>query len=701
MLTVVSPSPWIIRSELLDRVRVFHPGLSSSPGLRQHCGSLLHRTHWLLSHRINALSSTVVIRFHPRQRGDITLLLERCFIEPVADSGLEQALAAGSRVTDITHSSSFKQALRSGAICGSALLIDSIVAIPSFGLGLLATMLSLPLLRELYEQLKERLKGEVDSRHLLPPASVEVALSATLIGSGLARESLVEGLLGSSTSAIQSLSENTEGSSSEFFVFLERLKTSVMLRCIGSKPEEASLRPIGDVQVGQRYRVIDEDHVYLPSRVVQGELVVTNSLTDGSSLPFRVVPGDPLAFGAFVLSGDGICEVVQSFSEITAFQIDDTLLEKAALSSFQQRFTSLYELLLSPVQLGFGVWSLLNGLTERAIGLLAFNPAKDSERALLSSEESALVDMALNNVHISDSRVLETLIDVSHVLISVDAMRQLGSFSYKQSLSKGAYDFDCDLLQILWAIASDLGADPSCVFWGILSDVPENHPVLQSLEVNIGESDQGLYRVVLEGHSEILIRFEEKAGSIHAFFSTEEAALGGISIAWQPSQEFQTVMSQLRDLGITVATVGAHTGRTRESEDRKFKLRELQSQGAKVAYLGDVIDDIAAMAAADVAIGLAEDQQGFISNTVCDVVLGADVVWLSRLFVLSHNFVRANRFNTNLIVGSSILLAAASFVATFSPLQTIFLFNAAPVIAEINTLLSLNASSSRIQSKPS
>ncbi|WP_186498938.1 hypothetical protein [Synechococcus sp. A15-24] len=655
----------------------------------------MHRTHWLLSHRINAVSSTVVIRFHPRQRDEITLLLERCFIEPVADSGLEQALAAETRITDITHSSSFQQALRSGVICGSVLLIDSILAIPPLGLGLVATMLSLPLLREFIEQVKERLKGEVDSRQLLPPASVEVALSAMLIGSGLARESLVEGLLGSSTSALQSISENTDGSSSEFFVFLERIKTSVMLRCVGTKSEGSSLCPIGDVQVGQRYRLIDEYHVYLPSRVVQGELVVINSLSDGSPLPFHVIPGDFLAFGAFVLSGDGICEVVQPFSEIAAFQIEDTLLEEEPLSVFQQRLSSLYDILLPPVQLGFGVWSLLNGLTERAIGLLAFNPAEDSEHASLSSAESALVDMALNNVHISDSRVLDTLSDVSHVLVSVDAMRHLGSYSYEQNLSKDASGFGCDLLQILWAIVSHLGADPSSVFWGILSDVLEKHPTLQSLEVNLGESDQGLYHVVLEGQPKVLIRFEEKGESIHALFSTSDASLGGLTIVWRPSPEFESVMSQLCELGIAVSTVGSHSGRTREPQDRKSKLHELQKNGSKVAYLGDVVNDIAAMAAADVAIGFSEDEKGFISKTVCDVILGGDIHWLSRLFVLSRNYVQSNHFNTNLIVVSSILLAAASFAATFSPLQTIVLFNAAPVIAEINTLRSLNFSRTR------
>ena len=39
--------------------------------------------------------------------------------------------------------------------------------------------------------------------------------------------------------------------------------------------------------------------------------------------------------------------------------------------------------------------------------------------------------------------------------------------------------------------------------------------------------------------------------------------------------------------------------------------------------MGDVIDDISAMASADVAIGLAEDEKGFISKIICDVMLAA------------------------------------------------------------------------------
>ena len=691
-----SSSTWQIRSELSDRVRVFHPGLSSSPGLRRHCGSLLHRTHWLLSHRINAISSTVVIRFNPSQKNELTLLLERCFVEPFADSSLEHVLSEESFVTDIAHSSSFHQSLKNGLIFGSVLLLDSLVVLPPFSLGLVAALLSLPILREFSEQIKSRLSGELDPPHVLPPASVELALNFTLIGSGLARESLVEGFLSSSTSALQSISENNDGTSSEFYVFLDRLKTAVTLRCESVDQESSSLCSLGNIAVGQHYFVKHAEHVYLPSRLVQGELVITNSLFDGSSLPFRVVAGDLLPFGAFVLSGEGRCEVVESFSQIELFQIDDTRLHEMNLSGLQQRLSFLYSALVPPVQLGFGLWSLFTGFTERAIGLLAFNPMEDSERSTVSSAESALLDMALNGVHITDARVLSTLTDVKHIVISIDALRYLGTFSYEQRPVHNDDHPSLDLIQILCAICEYLCADPSSVFWGILYDVPSVGLKLQSLQVNVGESDQAVYSVSLDGYKEISIRFTQSDDLIKVQFSGQSGSLGDIYISWSPDEAYVTTIHQLNQLGVDVSVVGSHSGRFSEFKDRKARVLELQHQFGSIAYLGDVIDDIPAMAVADVAIGLSEDDQGFISKTVCDVLLAGDFLWLARLMQLSRNFVQANRFNTSLIVGSSLILTVASIAATLSPLQVIFLFNAAPVIAELNTLRALNSSSSRV-----
>ena len=145
--STLAESPWQIRSCLAGRLRVIHPGLSDSTGLRRHCAGVLHRTHWLLSHRINGLSGTLVIRFPSHEQDQIDLLLHQCFIDPFGDSKLESILSSESTIRDIVRSSSFRSALRTGATCGSILLIDSLIALPPLGMGLAATIFSFTLIR--------------------------------------------------------------------------------------------------------------------------------------------------------------------------------------------------------------------------------------------------------------------------------------------------------------------------------------------------------------------------------------------------------------------------------------------------------------------------------------------------------------------------------------------------------------------------
>ena len=71
--------------------------------------------------------------------------------------------------------------------------------------------------------------------------------------------------------------------------------------------------------------------------------------------------------------------------------------------------------------------------------------------------------------------------------------------------------------------------------------------------------------------------------------------------------------------------------------------------------MGDVIDDIAAMATADVAIGLAEDENGFITKTVCDVILGRCFVAFAS-FCFEPSICPSQSLLANLIVGSSVVL---------------------------------------------
>ena len=693
--------PWQIRSRLNGRLRVFHPGLSESPGLRRHCAGVLHRCHWLVSYRINGLSGTVVFRFHLEKQDQIDRLLSRCFVDPFADSSLESVLSSESSTTDIVRSSSFRSALKTGVTCGSILLINSLVALPPLGMGLVATLFSLPLLQEFWSQIRERWLRESTSAHesdLLPPSSVEVALSATFISAGLSQELLVESFLSSTTSALQSLTENTDGSSVELFDFLERFKSSVFLSCQAPRRKKTQRIAVGDVQVGQRYVLNNGCHVYLTSRLLEGELVVLNSLADGSTLPFRALPGDILPFGSSILHGNALAEVTTPFADIPAFQIQTTLFKEESLNQYLQSVSSLYRLFVPPIQLGLAAWSLFSGFTERAIGVLAFNPAEDTERSKLSSAETALLDMRLNQVHIADVRALKTLSDLSIVLISIDALYYFGNYNHLETVLSPSSVQRGDLIRMLSSVADYLNADPATVFWGVLGGQSFESWPIDRLEISSDHSACCAYDVDFSNGRSVRIQFFADGDDVSIRFDHESEALGLIQIRWSPDPIYAHILDQLASLGVCVQVVGSHTSRLQEPQDRLLTLCKFRESGQTVAYLGNIIDDIPAMAAADVAIGFQEDPQGFISKTVCDVILAGDLNWLPRLIALSRNYERSVQVNTNLIVGSSIVLTLASFISGLNPLQLIILFNAPPVIAELNTLRSLSPNCSRVKS---
>jgi len=223
MNTTFQGQPWSIKSEIDGRLRIYHPGLADSPGLRSHCGETLNHVHWLYSHRINAIASTVVIRFPKHKRSNLLELLERCFVDPFSDTSLELFLSEENQLADIFRRKSFQGAIKTGGICALLLIVDATIMLPPVAMISAAIIISAPTILEFLGEIKELCIKKERRKWTLPDSILEVALSSTLIGSGLAKETIVDGLFGSSTNALRSLSENPEGDNQQFHHFIERL----------------------------------------------------------------------------------------------------------------------------------------------------------------------------------------------------------------------------------------------------------------------------------------------------------------------------------------------------------------------------------------------------------------------------------------------------------------------------------------------
>ena len=347
-------------------------------------------------------------------------------------------------------------------------------------------------------------------------------------------------------------------------------------------------------------------------------------------------------------------------------------------------------------------------MTERAIGFFAFNPFKDSQFSKDSCAETALVDMAINKVFISDIRTLAELSKVNRVLISINMLRKSGSFTttenhINQNLSP---DF---LHQLLYSVVKFFKADPTLIFWGIFTEfncLPL--AIVDVIDTLKPEEKCCIYTVYLEEiKNPYIIRVyrshqcKDPSKPSASFVVEFDSIIGTIEVDFTVD-EIIRLFEQLKSIDIDFKLGDIHHFTPEITNDEAFSrasmVKNLQNEGHKVAYLGDVIHDIAAMAKADVAIGFAEDTTGFISKTLCDVTLGGNIMWLSRLMLLSRNFEKAANLNSILITGSTLTAAMISFIAAATPLQLVALFNIAPVIAEINTLVALSGpSSSRFQ----
>ena len=145
---------WTVKSELDGRLRIHHPGLADSPGLRRHCGETLNHARWLYSHRINAVASTVVVRFPHHERSKLLELLERCFVDPFSDTNLEFVLSQENQFADIYRRKTFQNAIKTGSICAIILIIDTTFILPPLVMLSAAIILSVPTIAEFFKEIK-------------------------------------------------------------------------------------------------------------------------------------------------------------------------------------------------------------------------------------------------------------------------------------------------------------------------------------------------------------------------------------------------------------------------------------------------------------------------------------------------------------------------------------------------------------------
>ena len=669
---VIAPSPiWEIRSDLPGRVRLRCSGLGDSEALRRHCRTVLTGCHWLEGFRINPMAGSLSLRFPAKRRGGLDALLQLALNLPHGFTALQDISQRAPR----SH-----RTLRHAAFCAGVLGVDWLVGVPLLALQGATALLMLPGVLELL--------GTLLQRRIVPVEALDLGFSAVLLQQGLPREALMDLALDDGSKILQEVSHH-ELSRADYRNLISRLAEQETVRTAPDGMEQ----PIGELHQGARIQLQSGDPLFVPCRIIQGELVAINRQLTGDWHPRQYNQGDALEPGCLVLSGSAELEVLQAFADCPLFQLPPPPPEhgNALTRMAGQR-------LINPLLFALGSFWALRGASEQALAAFQFNPINDWETSRNANRLAAAAELRLHGINIANPNVLSDLGRIQRLLVSHSCAERLNQIQLSEELAPESTVHHGDLVRILAGVQAFLAQDSTVALCNAqLENVIDPMPVKR---LQLHDLNQEGWQVELEDGRRLQVRNggERNPSGLSRSVVVEplefregEQCLGWVKLKRTPNQGWMQVRQQLEELGIAVTIVGRSVDDPAEASQRLQRLEAYQAEGERVGYLGDVIHDLPALARADVAIGLDFDEAGMLTNKLCDLSLSRDPQWLPRLVVLSRSLQRTADGNAVMIGLTHLISSVATAGLAISPLQTVLLADIPLLLAELRNINSFRS----------
>jgi len=703
MAVQAPPSGWSVRSRLPGRLRLTCPDLIASPLLRHHCAITLTSCHWIQGFRINSINGSLVLRYPDHRHGDLDSLLEQALSIPGGEDQDLHALAQ-LRAHHWRPSPASAQAMRHGLNFSSLLLAEILLPVPGFVMAGGAILALLPVLREVWHHWKHKQE--------LPPEALELAFGGILVSQGHAGETVLDLVLGDSSDAIAGLTAGEHQLHARPREFYAHFGDTVSLELAD---KQRSTRLLKDVRLGDRYHISVHAHVYLPSLVCEGELVVINRLFDGDWRPARIGPGDTAHPGALIIKGQAILEVRKELKDhhnyIRAINTERSEEHKATIETNLETVNRA----LTPILLGAGAVMLGLGAAERALGVLQFTPINSWETSKTSARLTAITSLGLQGVHVNNADALIALGHARHVVISRSCLDRIGGIKTREHIHPDSRLKKGDLLRILAGIQNHLLETDEVRIWS-----EQLNSVVNPVSVNsivIGNLRDDGWQVSLADGRQLTIHEQEQPPNhipqshldpleIHE----NGQLLGHVELITKPAQSWIGVCEALEQLGVQVHVIGSdnharmleiaqplgirqetHLHGSCNANDRLELVRNLQGEGGAVIYIGYLLCDMPALTLADISVSLDVDFDSAVTGSICDICLGTDAHWLPRIIQLSRRIERTETLNFTMIASTSLLTGVAATAAWIAPLPTVLLANLPILLAELFNISSVNS----------
>lgn len=427
---------------------------------------------------------------------------------------------------------------------------------------------------------------------------------------------------------------------------------------------ELMKKPVGEVSVGDTIVIKPGDRIPLDGKIIQGETSINQAPITGESIPVDKVIGDTVYAGTINESGSLEVTVTKLVEDTTISNIihlvEEAQEQKAPTEAFIDKFASIYTpivfalalaVIVLPPLFGFGAWG---EWVYRGLALLVVA----CPCALVISTPVAIVsaigNAAKNGVLIKGGTFLEKAGAITS--IAFDKTGTLTEGKPKVSEIEALTTSEDELISIALTL-EDYSTHP-------IAKTIVNYAEEQGIESKSGELFKNIagkgVQATIDGkihYAGNLKLFEEmnnislegvksnveeiqSQGKTVVIIGTEQKIIGIISVADTIRTTTVEALNGLKQAGInqlamltgdnegTAKMISEKTNVNRYfaellPEDKVKAIKQLQSEGHKVAMVGDGINDAPALATSDLGIAMGGAGTDTAMETA-DIVLMAD-----------------------------------------------------------------------------
>jgi heavy metal translocating P-type ATPase len=687
------------------RIRIRVPRLSQDSEYAQKLNWFVESLSFVIGVRINALVKSVIVYYEPSAASDDTIW-ESLKLALQQASTEEMPQGAISTKTEFRPEINWMERLGLPVMSlGLAVVAQQLMLpIPGLLVGGVVAVAAMPfILRTLETTVKEkRLDADIlDALWLtlytLKGDYVAPALMVSLMESGEALR-------------------DTTGRATERQVFHLWGGLDHYARIERNGLEQRVL--MEELQVGDRVVVYPGERIPASGRVFRGTgLVDEHELTGESTLAHRS-EGQVVHASTLLLEGK-LCVLVKRAGKNTRVGLTVQLLQEAPVhdTRVEDYAAKLANMAIAPTLLLGGLIFLLTRDISRSLAPLHLDFSHGIRLSVPSTVLSALTYASRHGIYIRSGRALEVLSRLDIIAFDKTGTLTQGNAAVVAIYPIGRQITTDDVLTLAASVERD-NTHPVAQAIGNYA-AAQGVPMLNcedwNYHIGLGITAQIDGKLVLVGSHRLMrqegvdtdaihCHYPDLQRSIHSlvYVAQNGILLGVISYTDPLRREASRAIAQLRQEGIEIGMMTGDNQRVAEDVARTLGItaaqtdaevmpqgkveliRDWQDRGKTVAFVGEGINDIAALAHADVSITLASSND--MARETADVVLlDDDLCGLIHAISIAKRAMDIIYQNTAIVAVPNISVVLAGIVLALDPVLGVIISNGSMILAELNS----------------